>query len=292
MSSIARRILNIFHHGEMLSGYLLIAPPLLLITFIIFYPAVGSIVHTLTIDLDGNSGFTLSQYQYFLSDPVSIRNLIYTVEVTLIAVFLLFVISFPIALYLRFSHSWIAGAVQVLSLFPLFVPGIILSFAMIRFLTTHGPVDAILSFLGVTNYATPYLKPAGAIIGMVWEGIPLTTLLLTAGLQQVDEELIDCARDIGANNWQIFWRIILPLIRPVVLIVLTLNFLGIFGAYTVPYLLGPASPEMMSVYMQRTFTELNQPVRAQTQAVITFLISSLVGYFYVRTVVRRQLDRG
>lgn len=289
--AIVRRFFNVLHEKETLAGYLLIAPPLFLISLIIFYPAVGSIIHTLTIDLDGNTGFTLSQYQYFFEDPLSTRNLIYSLEVSVIVVLLLFVVSLPIALYLRFSKGWIAGAIQVLSLFPLFVPGIILSFALLRFFISHGPLDAILSFLGVTDYSTPYLKPGGAIIGLIWDGVPLASLLLTAGLQQVDDELIDCARDIGANNWQIFRRIILPLIKSPVLIVLALAFLGVFGAYTVPYLLGPASPEMMSVYMARTFQQLHEPVRAQTQAVITFLISSAVGYLYVRTIARRQLDQ-
>ncbi len=102
----------------------------------------------------------------------------------------------------------------------------------------------------------------------------------------------ESARDVGANNWQIFWRIILPqIIRPV-LIVFSLNFLGIFGSYTLPYLLGPAAPQMMGVFMQQTFGQYRRPDDAETQAVITFLISAAVGFLYVRTVVSQRRQEG
>jgi ABC-type spermidine/putrescine transport system permease subunit I len=182
--------------------------------------------------------------------------------------------------------------VQLLALFPLFVPGIILAFALIRFLGTRGTLETILNLLGFTGYRTPYLKPDAIVIGLTWESIPFTVLILTAGLRQVSDELIESARDVGANNWQIFWRIILPqIIRPV-LIVFSLNFLGIFGSYTLPYLLGPAAPQMMGVFMQQTFGQYRRPDDAETQAVITFLISAAVGFLYVRTVVSQRRQEG
>ena len=75
--------------------------------------------------------------------------------------------------------------------------------------------------------------------------------------------------------------IIVPLLRRSLLVAFALDFLAIFGSFTTPYLLGPAAPEMMGVYMQRTFLEVRDPTRAQTQAVISFLICALVGAIYV-----------
>jgi ABC-type spermidine/putrescine transport system permease subunit I len=272
--------------------YAMIAPPLLVMILLIFIPAIQSIVRTLTIDIDGQPGLSLSRYQAFFSDPISVSNLIFTLQVTFITLAAIFVFCFPLALYLRFSRGRIANAVQLLALFPLFVPGIILAFALIRFLGTRGTLETILNLLGFTGYRTPYLKPDAIVIGLTWESIPFTVLILTAGLRQVSDELIESARDVGANNWQIFWRIILPqIIRPV-LIVFSLNFLGIFGSYTLPYLLGPAAPQMMGVFMQQTFGQYRRPDDAETQAVITFLISAAVGFLYVRTVVSQRRQEG
>lgn len=270
------------------AAYLLVAPPLLLMIFLIFLPALQSTARTLTFDVAGEPNLSLSRYIEFFSDPISVANLMFTFQVTLLTLLFIFIVCFPLALYLRFASGRIAAAVQILALFPLFVPGIILCYALIRFLGTRGTLDNLLGVVGISGYRTPYLKPDAIIIALVWESIPFTVLVLTAGLRQVSDELLESARDVGANAWQIFWKIILPLIQRPVLIVFSLNFLGIFGSYTIPYLLGPASPQMMGVYMQQTFGQYRRPDDAETQAVITFLICALVGFLYVRTVASQR----
>src|SRR5262245_10488601 len=91
---------------SMVAGYLLILPALALVAFIILYPASRGIIQTLTTRPDGTAtSFTLENYQSFFSDPFSLTNLLYTLRVTLTVVAVLFLISFPICLYLRFSKS-------------------------------------------------------------------------------------------------------------------------------------------------------------------------------------------
>jgi putative spermidine/putrescine transport system permease protein len=272
-------------------AYMLVAPPLLLMILLIFIPALQSIVRTLTIDVAGQPGLSLSRYVAFFQDPISVSNLVFTFQVVLLTLVAIFVVCFPLALYLRFAQGRIAAAVQILVLFPLFVPGIILCYALIRFLGTRGTLETVLTVFGATGYRTPYLKPDAIIIGLVWESIPFTVLVLTAGLRQISDSLIECARDVGAGDWTIFRRIILPLIIRPVLIAFSLNFLGIFGSYTVPYLLGPAAPQMMGVFMQQTFGQYRRPDEAETQAVITFIICSLIGLLYVRTVASQRIQQ-
>ena len=274
---------------SVLGGYGLVLPAFLLMVAIIAYPAILSIVQTLTTKVDGSTArFTLEQYSFFFNDRLSTTNLLYTLRVGFIVLALLLVVCFPIALYLRFSHSRLTTAVYILALFPLFVPTINLSFAMIRFTTTHGLLDTLLSKLGHIHYVTPYLRTSGTIIGLIWEGIPFTVLILNAALVQVDDSLLESARDVGANVLQVFWRILLPLIKNAVIIVLALQFLGIMGSYTIPYLLGPAEPEMIGVYMERTYDQVHAPLQAQTQAVISFFIAAIAGILYVRVVASQQ----
>jgi len=274
-----------------LLAYAMIAPPLLLMGLLIFVPALQSIIRTLITDTAGNQGFSVSRYVAFFNDPISVSNLVFTFQIVLVTLFTIFVVCFPLSLYLRFAKGRIASAVQILVLFPLFVPGIILCYALIRFLGTRGTLESVLSVVGVTGYRTPYLKPQAIVIGLVWEAIPFTVLILTAGLGQINDSLIESARDVGADNWTIFRRIILPLIMRPLLITFSLNFLGIFGSYTVPYLLGPAAPQMMGVFMQQTFGQYRRPDDAETQAVITFLICSVIGLLYVRTVAKQRIQQ-
>ncbi len=271
-------------------GYLLIAPPVLIMTALIFYPAIRAITDTvvLTNAQTGQSAFTLQGYISFFRDPVQTANLRFTIQETLWTVGLLFVIGFPLALYLRFSEGRLAAVVQVLALFPLFVPGVILAFAFIQFLTTHGLFDTMLNAIGIHGFVTPYLQPQGIVMALTWEGIPFTVLVLTAGLRQVENSVVESARDVGANGLQIFWYLLLPLSLRSVVIVFCLNVIGVFGAFTIPYLLGGAQPMMMGVSMQQTFGNFQDRIGALTQAVVTFLFCAVVGLLYIRTVSRRQ----
>lgn len=271
-------------------GYLLITPPVLIMLALIFYPAAKAIIDTLylTDPKTGVDGLTLQSYISFFQNPNQVQNLRFTLQETLWTVGLLFVIGFPLALYLRFSQSRMAALVQTLTLFPLFVPGVILAFAFIQFLTTHGMFDTMLNLLGITGFRTPYLQPQGVVMALVWEGIPFTVLVLTAGLRQVENSVVESARDVGANGLQIFWNILLPLSMRSVVIVFCLNVIGVFGAFTIPYLLGGAAPMMMGVSMQQTFGNFQDRVGALTQAVITFMFCAVVGVLYIRTVSRRQ----
>ncbi len=286
--------------------YILVAPPVILVAVLIFFPAIQSFIRTLTPDDAASSGSALSFNRYiaFFKDPISISNLLFTIEITGVAVVLLLVIGLVLALYLRFRKNRLSGLVQALALFPLFVPGIILAYALIQFLAPRGTIDnlmrdtgtrpvfdVIYRVFGLSGYRTPYLRPEGIVIGVVWESLPFTVLILSAGLGQVDDALLESARDVGANIFQVFGRIILPLIQRPLMIVICLNFIGIFGSYTLPYLLGPAAPQMMGVFMQHTYTEFKAPQDAETQAVITFLACALVGLLYIRTIIRQQVGQ-
>ncbi|MEP7200451.1 MAG: ABC transporter permease subunit [Chloroflexota bacterium] len=274
-------------------GYLLVSPPVLIMTLLIFFPIAQSVLRTLFVEnaSTGQVALSLENYANFFNSRVLTNNLWFTVTETLATVSALFVIGFPLSLYLRFSQSRIAAAVQILALFPLFVPGIILAYALIQFLGSHGSLDTMLRNIGFTDYTTPYLKPQGIVIALVWEHIPFTVLVLTAGFRQVENAVIESARDVGANGWQIFTRILLPLVQRSALIVFCLNVIGVFGAFTLPYLLGPAQPMMMGVSMQQTFNSYNDYQGAETQAVITFLICATVGMLYVYTITRPRAER-
>ena len=275
-------------------GYLLVALPLVVMLTLIIYPASLSVFDTLTDQTPaGGLRFSLDDYRAFFETPLAVTNLIFSLRITVITVIVLMLIGLPISLFLRFTQGRLSDIIQMLSMFPLFVPGIIAAYALIRFLGNHGWLDRFLHLLfGYEDFVSPYLRPAGIVVGLAWEGISVTVLILTAGLSQIPDPLLETAQDVGASRLQIFWRIVIPLMQRSLLIALTLNFLAVFGAFTIPYLLGPASPEMMGVYMRRTFYDANLPSRAQVQAVITFLISGVVSLLYVRSVVRQRVEEG
>ncbi|MFC3165611.1 ABC transporter permease [Ciceribacter thiooxidans] len=270
-------------------GLLLVAVPVFLVGWLVIWPIVSAILRTVWRPQgDGGMGFDLSTYAFFFSDAYSLNNLYLTLWTTGVCAVLLLIVCLPIALYLRFANGKIAVYVQALAILPMFVPSIILAYAFIRVLGPNGMVDLLLNAVGLPKIRTPYLTPWGPVIGLVWDNIPLTVVILLAGLGSVSNMAVEAARDVGANRLQVFWHIVLPQISNSVLVALSFSVLGIFSAFTLPYLLGPASPEMMGPFMQRTFRDVNDPIAAITQAVITFCFCIAFGLFYVRSVARNR----
>ncbi len=178
-------------------GLLLVTPPVLLVGWMIIWPIVSAIARTVWLPGEGGAHFSLETYVYFFSDQYSINNLLVTLWTTGICAALLLPICLPIALYLRFAKGRLAAYVQGLAIFPMFVPSIILSYAIIRVLGPNGTVDLLLNSVGLPKIRSPYLTPWGPVIGLVWDNIPLTVLILLSGLGAVSDQSVEAARDVG-----------------------------------------------------------------------------------------------
>ncbi|MBY3300550.1 ABC transporter permease subunit, partial [Rhizobium laguerreae] len=244
-------------------GLLLVALPVLLLAWLIVFPIFSAVVGTIFVrGPDGATEFSLASYRFFFTDGYSLGNLWLTLWTTAVCGILLLAIGLPIALYLRFSQGRLAAYVQALAIFPMFVPSIILAYALIRTIGPNGTVDLLLNAVSLPKLRTPYLTPWGPVIGLVWDNLPLTVLMLTAGLSSVSNSAIEAARDVGAGPLRVFISIILPRMGNSLLVTASFAVLGIFSAFTLPYVLGSASPEMMGPFMQRTFADMNDPLNA------------------------------
>lgn len=269
---------------EALAGLALVALPVGLMMALILWPTVRMVGATLVT----GDHLGADRYFAFFNDAYSMANLRFTLLMTITSTLVALAISFGIALYLRFSSGRVATMIHALSLFPLFVPSIIISYALVRFLGPNGLFQLLLEQVGFTHYRTPYLTPIGPFLAFVWENLPLPVLVLSAGLTQVSDHAVEAARDLGARPARILWEILLPQTRRSLMIAFALIFLGIIGAYTVPYMLGPAAPEMMGPFMQRTLGNLHDADAAQVQAVVLMVISAVVGGFYIATMLKSQ----
>jgi len=279
------------HGGRGLNGLLLVLLPVALLATLIVWPIVRAILDTMVVTGTDGTRVTLDSYRFFFSDPYSLGNLGITIWTTAVSVTILMAIALPIAIYLRFATGPVAALVQALAIFPLFVPSIILAYAFIRVLGPNGMVDIVLNSVGLPKIRSPYLTPWGPVIGFVWDNMPLSVVILMAGLSNVTSNAVEAARDVGAGRIAVLFHIILPRIWPSILVATSFVVLGLFSAFTFPYLLGPAAPEMMGPFMLRTFGDVQDPVQARTQAVITFAFCAVFGWFYVRSVARNRARR-
>jgi putative spermidine/putrescine transport system permease protein len=267
-------------------GLALVLPPLLVLAFLVAVPAVTAVIETLTPA--GGAGPTLANYARVLSARTLRADIAFTVGITLVSVAVVFALSYPLALYLRFSRGRAARILGVLFVVPLFVPVVIASFAMITFLVNHGFVSTLLYQGGVRAFPRLVYNGIGIVLTQVWVNIPFAVLILGAGLQAIDDALIDGARDVGAGPLRTFTAVILPLNAVPTMIALTLLFIGVFGSFTIPYLVGGNAPAMLGVTMTNYLTQYLRRAEAVTIAVLAFAIASVVGVVYVASVSRRE----
>ena len=277
--------------SESVAGLALVAAPLTLLIVLILLPTVSMVAGSFRVDTETGSRLGLDRFAAFFADDYSVENLRYTVVWTLLSAATAVTLALGLALYLRFSSGGIATMIHALSLFPLFVPGIIISYALARFLGPNGLFQLLLEQVGFTGYTTPYLTPVGPYIAFVWENLPLPVLVISAGLSQVSDHSVEAARDLGAGSARILAEVVLPQITRSLVIAFSLVFIFVIGSYTVPILLGPPSPEMMGVFIQRTLGNLLRPEEAKVQATLLLAVSSLVGGLYIFTMTKAGRGR-
>jgi putative spermidine/putrescine transport system permease protein len=280
-------------------GLLLVLPAMAVLVLLVIYPAFEAVKFSLGIipednpayasgmDLVRSSTPTFLAFNKLFANQFFADNFALTLRVSLVSVVLLVLVSYPLALYSRFGHGKPAEVIRVLSLLPMFVPVIIATYALITFFGDNGWAEAILMRFGIP-YNSIIRQESGIVLGQIWVGIPFAVLMLSSGLDAISNESLEAARDQGANSWTVFSRIILPLNVVPLLIVLTFSFIGVFGSYTVPYMLGPTAPQMLGVSMSLNFGAFRQPQTAVAMAVVSFAACALAGAAYVWAITRQR----
>ena len=165
------------------------------------------------------------------------------------------------------------------------------------FNTEFGTVNAVLRWFGVENIAwlaEPGLAMIIVILAQVWTDLPLTILLLLAGLQTIDTSYMDAALVDGATGWRRAWHLSLPLISPQIAISVvwmsysTLTGLGVVLALTGGGPLRATNTLPMEMYTQAFDSlELNEAL-----AIATFLLllNALITLMFI--AISRRFDVG
>lgn len=266
-------------------GLLLVLPSFLLLCLVVIFPIVLAVLESLKND---QGGFDLSRYVYLFTDSVSRKNIWFTLKVTLVSVALVLLISYALAVYMRFSGGRIVKLIQRTYMIPMFIPSIIASYGLINMYGNHGWLSRLLLPLGIESFPKIIFDYKGLILANLWFNIPFTTMLLSSALSGIPDAIIEGAKDVGANRIQIFVRFIVPLSYRTMLVALTFIFMGIIGGFTAPYLIGPNAPQVLGVSMQQIFSVYQETELASANAVFMFLLCSVMGYFYIRTMIKDE----
>jgi trehalose/maltose transport system permease protein len=124
------------------------------------------------------------------------------------------------------------------------------------------------------------------IFADVWKTAPFMALLLLAGLQVIPGEIYEAAKVDGANMWQRFRKITLPLLMPALLVALIFRTLDALRAFDLPKVLtnGANDTTTLSLIAQRTFQENRLYGEGSALSILTFVIVMIVSFGYIRLV--------
>ncbi|MEU4575059.1 carbohydrate ABC transporter permease [Nonomuraea sp. ATR24] len=164
-------------------------------------------------------------------------GLIWSVTVTVLQ----FLASLGLALLLN-QKLFLRGLARVLAVVPWAMPPVVIG--LMWRLVYHPDAGIVNSTLGTDiNWLADFSWALPAIIVMgIWSGMPQTTVVLLAGLQNVPRELYEAGAMDGAGTWRKFWSITLPQLRPIIVTITSLDFVWNVNQFSLVYVLTQGGP--------------------------------------------------
>ncbi|ACK70328.1 binding-protein-dependent transport systems inner membrane component [Gloeothece citriformis PCC 7424] len=250
---------------ERMTGWLMIIPALIILGLVFIYPIARAFWLSLFTENLGTqlqpifSGFT--NYGRMLGDGRFWQSFRNTTVFTLASVILELLLGLAIALVLNQSFRG-RNLVRTIAIIPWALPTAIMGLAWAWiFNDQYGVVNDILQRTGLidqgmTWLGDPTLAMMALIIADVWKTTPFISIILLAGLQSIPSDLYEAHAIDGANTWQSFYQITLPLIMPQILIAMVFRFAQAFGIFDLVQVMtggGPAgATETVSIYIYST----------------------------------------
>jgi multiple sugar transport system permease protein len=233
----------------------------------------------------------LDNYVRMLNDPIFWASLRITVEYVFINIGVQTVSALVIAVLMqRLTQS---ALLRGIVLTPYLVSNVVAGIVWLWMLDTQlGIGNQIIGAMGFEHI--PFLAsetwaiPSIALIN-VWRHVGYTALLLFAGLQAIPGDVYEAAKVDGASEWRMFWRVTLPLLRPVLAVVLIMTVIGsfqVFDTVAVTTLGGPANAtNVLQLYIYNSAFGRFQFGYASAMSVALLVVLSLI------TVIQYRLTR-
>ena len=253
--------------------YTLLFPGVFLLCFFLVLPLLSSLIPTVFPE----SSFSLQLYIDFFKDSYFMAVLGRTLSISLIVTIFCAVLGLPAAYVISgVSKKW-RGILIALTLFPLLTNSVIRSFAWITILGKNGVINNLLMMFGVITEPMSLLyTDFSIIIGSVYLFLPTMIMTLVGVLENIDDDLLEAAATLGLSPLKGFFKIILPLSLPGMIVGSILVFTGTLTAYTTPQLLGGNKKMLLATLLYQRATTLGDWTSASVIALVMIVITFAV----------------
>lgn len=283
------------------TAWLLLAPSLLVLLGITLWPVLSTLYLSFFNAPTGLNqvrtfvGF--GNYIQMLTDQTFQETVVRTLYFTVVSVGLELALGLGIAQLIH-SKPWGWQFLRLSLIIPWAVPTIV-NGAMWRWIYSadFGALNGLLMAMGLIKHYIPWLTLTNmamnlVIIADVWHTMPFVALVLQAALAALPEDLDEAAAVDGANAWQRFWKVRVPLLRPAILVALIVRTVDAFRVFDIVYIItagGPAYKTLTITYLTylNSFTFGKQGIGAA----LSFLVSAvtvILALFYIRLLYRPE----
>lgn len=240
---------------------------LLFVSLVLLLPATGLVMQT--------KGMTLSEYWHVIADP----RVVASYKVTVISAFVASLFNGAFGLLLawvlvryQFPGKRILDALVDL---PFALPTAVAGITLATLYSSNGWLGSLLEQVGIKVAYTPL----GIIVAMAFTSIPFVVRTVQPVLEEISKEEEEAGMTLGASDWAVFWKVIMPTLRPALLVGVALSFtrsLGEFGA--VIFIAGnmPYVSEITSLMIFVRLQEFDFPAASAIASIVLLTSLSLL----------------
>ncbi len=224
---------------EALWGYLFITPNFLIVLVFTIFPVFFSLYMSMTDwnILSQPNFIGMENYQKLLGDSVARVTFLNTFYFTVVSVPINVVLTLVLAVLLNQKLRGISFY-RTAYYMPVITASVAVSLMFMWILASNGLLNQLLGSVGLkpVKWLTDAKIALNSVIGVtIWKGLGMNMIIFLAALQDIPNELLEAASIDGANRFQQFTRITVPLISPVIFFVTITGVIGSFQSFDLVY---------------------------------------------------------
>ena len=190
-----------------------------------------------------------------IAKPGYLKALIRSVELSLISTLVCFLLAYPLGMILASMKLKKNAYIVTLFILPMWTNFLLRTLTWMTLLEGKGVINTVLEFfhLPTINIIN---TPSAIVLGMVYNFLPFMILPIYNALNRIDENVINAARDLGADLLRTFFYITLPLSLPGILSGITMVFIPALTTFAISTMLGGSKILLIGNIIEQEFTQL------------------------------------
>ncbi|MBR3825105.1 MAG: ABC transporter permease [Lachnospiraceae bacterium] len=189
-----------------------------------------------------------------ISSPVHLKALWEAVKLSVLSTIICLVLAYPLAMILCKSRSNKTSFMVLIFILPMWMNFLLRTFAWLTLLEKTGVINTLLKLVGLPTMNI-INTPGAIVLGMVYNFLPFMVLPIYNVLIKIDKNVINAARDLGANPIQTFMKITLPLTVPGIISGITMVFVPALTTFIISTILGGSKILLIGNVIEQEFTQ-------------------------------------